>query len=255
MAAVSGRPAGEFLAHRDRERTDGKPPGAAPGQRDELDMSRADAIDRRSLSASAAVKTSKWPRTQRRRARVAVVLSRRQPDLTVVLENVHDPHNVSAILRSCDAVGVLRAHAIYTIEDPPDGAFQRTTSASAAKWVEVTRHESVAACYRELRDEGFTILATALDVTSRPLYGWDLTMPVAFVLGNEMRGVSDEARHLADGTIEIPMVGMVQSLNVSVASAVCLYEAFRQRQAGGAYERPKLSADALRELEMDWLRR
>ena len=129
------------------------------------------------------------------------------------------------------------------------------TSASAAKWVEVERHESVAACFRAVRDEGFTILATALDSASRPLYDWDLTTPVAFVLGNEMRGVSAEARHLADGTVEIPMVGMVQSLNVSVASAVCLYEAFRQRSATGAYHAPKLSADALRVLEQDWLRR
>jgi tRNA (guanosine-2'-O-)-methyltransferase len=183
------------------------------------------------------------------------VLARRQPDLTVVLENVHDPHNVSAILRSCDGVGVLRAHAVYTIEEPPAGAFARQTSASAAKWVEVERHDSLAACYARLRAEGFSILVTSIGPDSRPLYDWDLRQPVALVLGNEMRGVSAEARDMADGAILIPMTGMVQSLNVSVACAVCLYEAFRQRAAAGDYECPKLDPYRLQALEEDWLRR
>ena len=96
----------------------------------------------------AASQTQRWPRTERRQARIRSVLARRQPDLTVVLENVHDPHNVSAILRSCDGVGVLRAHAVYSIEEPPPGAFARQTSASAAKWVEVEQHTSLADCLR-----------------------------------------------------------------------------------------------------------
>jgi tRNA (guanosine-2'-O-)-methyltransferase len=182
-------------------------------------------------------------------------LARRQPDLTVVLENIHDPHNVSAILRTCDAVGVLRAHAVYTIEEPPSGAFARTTSASAAKWVEVQRHDSLIACFANLRAEGFTILTTAIGAEARSLYAWDLTRPIALLLGNEMRGASAEALSLADGTIEIPMVGMVQSLNVSVACAVCLYEAFRQRLHAGAYDAAKLVEGELRALEEDWLGR
>lgn len=183
------------------------------------------------------------------------MLSRRQPDLTVVLENIHDPHNVSAILRSCDAVGVLRAHAVYSLEAPPPGAFARQTSASAAKWVEVERHDSVASCFAELRGEGFRMLVTSLGSGSRSLYAWDLTGPTALVLGNEMRGVSDEASELADGAIAIPMLGMVQSLNVSVAGAVCLYEALRQRLAAGTYETARISDNRLRALEEDWLRR
>ena len=87
------------------------------------------------------------------------------------------------------------------------------------------------------------------------LYDWDLRVPVALVLGNEMRGVSTEARDMADGAIQIPMAGMVESLNVSVACAVCLYEAYRQRTAAGDYECPKLDLDRLRALEEDWLRR
>ena len=218
-------------------------------------MSETGAADRRLLSQTQPVKPQRWPRTQRRQARIRAALSRRQPDLTVVLENVHDPHNVSAILRSCDGVGVLRAHAVYTIEEPPAGAFARQTSASAAKWVEVERHDSIAACFNRLHADGFMILVTSIGPESRTLFAWDLLGPVALVFGNEMRGVSEEARALADGAIEIPMAGMVQSLNVSVACAVCLYEAFRQRMAAGDYETPKLMASELRLLEEDWLRR
>jgi len=213
------------------------------------------AIDRRTLTTEGSEKTSKWPRTSRRQERVRSVLERRQPDLTLILENVHDPHNVSAILRSCDAVGVLQVHAVYSVESPPPGMFARQTSASAAKWVDVVRHDSMNACVTELRGAGFQVLATALGQESRPLHDWDLTRSVALVIGNEMRGVSDEALALADGLVEIPMVGMVQSLNVSVASAVCLYEAFRQRLDAGAYDVPRLPVEELTAMEQDWLKR
>jgi tRNA (guanosine-2'-O-)-methyltransferase len=213
------------------------------------------AIDRRTLTTVGGEKTSKWPRTTRRQERVRSVLERRQPDLTLILENVHDPHNVSAILRSCDAVGVLQVHAVYSIESPPPGMFARQTSASAAKWVDVVRHDSMSTCVAQLRESGFQVLATALGQDSRPLHDWDLTRSVALIVGNEMRGASEEALALADGLVEIPMVGMVQSLNVSVASAVCLYEAFRQRLAAGAYEAPRLDAEELMSMEQDWLKR
>jgi tRNA (guanosine-2'-O-)-methyltransferase len=213
------------------------------------------AVDRRTLAETQSVKPSRWPRTERRQARIAAVLARRQPDLTVVLENIHDPHNVSAILRSCDAVGVLRVHAVYTVETPPPGAFARQTSASAAKWIDVERHESVEGCFARLHHDGFTILGAALGEAARSLFAWDFRPPIAIVLGNEMRGLSAEAQAGCDGLIEIPMAGMVQSLNVSVAAAVCLYEAFRQREAAGAYRAPKLGAGDLRRLEADWLRR
>jgi tRNA (guanosine-2'-O-)-methyltransferase len=213
------------------------------------------AIDRRTLAKQAAPKEQRWPRTQRRQERVRTVLSRRQPDLTVVLENVHDPHNVSAVLRTCDAVGILEVHAVYTIEAPPDMLFARQTSASAVKWVAVRQHRSIEDCYRTLRLAGMSILATALAPEATDLYEIDLASPVALVFGNEMRGVSEQALQLADGALSIPMVGMVQSLNISVACAVCLYEAFRQRQARGAYDQSKLPEDALKRLENDWLKR
>ncbi len=218
-------------------------------------MNAPKATNRQALSRTQPPKPRRWPRTERRQTRIRSVLARRQPDLTVVMENVHDPHNVSAILRSCDGVGVLRAHAVYSIEEPPPGAFARQTSASAAKWVEVQRHPTLSDCYERLRAEGFTILATSIGSDARPLYDCNLSVPVAIVLGNEMRGVSAEARERADGAIQIPMAGMVESLNVSVACAVCLYEAFRQRAAAGDFDVPKLDPDRLRALEDEWLLR
>src|SRR5262245_27482288 len=130
--------------------------------------------DRRELAASQPPKHKKWPRTARRQGRIEEALDRRQPDLTVVLENVHDPHNASAVLRSCDAVGVLRVALGYTIEAPPT-VLARTTSASAAKWIEVEHFESVPECYADLRSKGQTIFATSLNEESRDLFSVDLT--------------------------------------------------------------------------------
>jgi tRNA (guanosine-2'-O-)-methyltransferase len=211
--------------------------------------------DRRELARHQPEKSTRWPRTERRQQRITRVLSRRQPDLTVVLENVHDPHNVSAVLRSCDAVGVLEIHLVYTTEAVPIGPFARRTSASAAKWIDTSRHSSVEACYGLLRAGGFAILATAMDETSRSIHAVDFCRPTAIVFGNEMRGVSSEAGEMADGRILIPMMGMVQSLNISVACAVTLYEALRQRTQAGHYDRPKLDESTLAAIREDWLRR
>ncbi|MCX2727147.1 RNA methyltransferase [Thermomicrobium sp. 4228-Ro] len=195
------------------------------------------------------------PITERRLQRMREVLARRQPDLTVVLENVHDPHNVSAVLRSCDAVGLLAVHLVYTVEAFPE--LSENVSGSALKWLDLVFHPTIAACCETLRSQGFTIYATYLgDLEhSFDLYELDLTRPVALVFGNEQRGVSDEAVRLADGNFVIPMMGMVRSLNISVACAVSLYEALRQRRLAGQYDRPKLSeAERLGRLRR-WLER
>jgi tRNA (guanosine-2'-O-)-methyltransferase len=192
-------------------------------------------------------------RSPHRLEKIRSVLSRRQPGLTVVMENIHDPHNVSAVFRTCDAVGVLRVELLYTIEPFP--VIGKTSSSSADKWLERRKHRSVAGCYRTLHDEGFRIYATRLSERARLLYDLDLTGKVAIVLGNEHRGVSDEAAELADENFQIPMTGMIESLNVSVAAAVCLYEALRQRLRAGQYDRPALSEDELRQLSDDWVKR
>lgn len=193
------------------------------------------------------------PITDRRLERMNTVLARRQPDLTIVLENVHDPHNISAVLRSCDATGVLAVHLVYTVEEWPE--LSRISSASALKWLQIERHESVDDCYAALRRQGISIFATHLDSASHDLYELDLTQPVALVFGNEHRGVSDEALNQADASVVIPMMGMVQSLNISVACAVTLYEALRQRRVAGHYDAPRLPSEE-RSARLDrWLRR
>jgi len=191
--------------------------------------------------------------SQRRGEKIAKVLSLRQPDLTVVLENIHDPHNVSAVLRSCDAVGVLRVELLYTVEKFP--RLGKKSSSSANKWIEVRKHRSVDGCFAELRGEGFLICATHLGGSSVSLYELDLAKKVALVFGNEHRGVSDEAAAKADRNFQIPMMGMIQSLNVSVACAVSLYEALRQRLARGDLNRSKLAESDLHDLYEDWITR
>lgn len=214
------------------------------------------AIDRRlRAGVKLPLKTNRWPRTSRRQERIEATLRRRQPDLSLVLEDVHDAHNVSAVLRTCDAVGVLRVQVVYVEETPPARAFARTTSGSASKWIEIVRHTSIEECYERLRSDGQKIFATALDPGSVDLYDMDLTEPVALVFGNEMRGVSPAAITGADGLLSLPMMGMIQSLNISVACAVTLYEALRQRRDAGMYDRPSIGDDARAGLLADWLRR
>jgi tRNA (guanosine-2'-O-)-methyltransferase len=193
------------------------------------------------------------PPGERRAEKFRRVLSMRQSDLTVVLENIHDPHNVSAILRSCDAVGVLQVELLYTVEKFP--RIGKKSSSSASKWLDRRKHTAVAECYAALRDEGFRIYATRLGASSSSLYDLDLSRPSALVFGNEHRGVSEEAARLADGNFHIPMVGMIQSLNVSVAAAVSLYEAHRQRLNAGNPAKRTLGADDLDRLFDDWSRR
>jgi tRNA (guanosine-2'-O-)-methyltransferase len=190
--------------------------------------------------------------TRERQHKISTVLKRRQPTLTVVFENVHDPHNISAVIRSCDAVGVLKAHGIYTgLEKFPDlGA---KSSASAKKWVEVMLHNSVEECYDYLRKEGMQIYTTHMAESAVSLYSLDLSQPTALVFGNEHSGVSELAVELADGNFVIPQVGMVQSLNISVACAVTLYEAFRQRNAKGMYDQMQLNDEQFLDKESEWL--
>ncbi len=189
-------------------------------------------------------------RTERRMSRLEQVLRRRQPDLTVVVENVHDPHNVSAVLRSCDAAGVVEVQLIYAGTEFPD--IGKKSSASAKKWIELRRFTSIEKCYDTLHQEGFQILATRLQNNALSLYEVDLTQKVAIVVGNEHEGVSPEATLRADGILLIPMYGMIESLNVSVATAVILFEAVRQRIAANSYEKSKLPDSEIARLLKIW---
>ncbi|WP_018461095.1 tRNA (guanosine(18)-2'-O)-methyltransferase TrmH [Thermus oshimai] len=190
--------------------------------------------------------------TEARRRRIEEVLRRRQPDLTVLLENVHKPHNLSAILRTCDAVGVLEAHAVNPTGGVPT---YNETSGGSHKWVYLRVHPDTPSAFAHLRAQGFRVYATALREGALDYREVDYTRPVAVVLGAEKWGVSEEALALADGHIHIPMLGMVQSLNVSVAAAVILFEAQRQRLKAGLYEKPRLDSELYRKVLEDWLRK
>jgi len=173
---------------------------------------------------------SAMPLLPRRFERLKAVLDRRMADLTVLLEHVDKPHNLSAILRSCDAVGVLEAHVVSL------KGRQRTfnnTAKGSEKWVPLHAHASSAEAISQLKAQGFRLYGTHLSATAVDYRSCDFTGPTAFVLGAEKWGLSQEATALVDQAIVIPMQGMVQSLNVSVASATLLFEALRQRQAAG----------------------
>lgn len=169
------------------------------------------------------------------------------------MENIHDPHNVSAILRTCDAVGIAKISLVYNVEKFPK--LNRTSSASAIKWVERDKYRDIKECYEGLRNEGFKIFASSLTENSISLYDIDFTKKVAIVLGNEHRGISEEAAELADGVFQIPMHGMVQSLNVSVANAVILYEAQRQRLMNGMYDKSELNEEEIDKFIDEWCKK
>jgi tRNA (guanosine-2'-O-)-methyltransferase len=192
-------------------------------------------------------------KTEKRTNKITSVASTRQFSLRVVLENIHDPHNVSAIFRTCDAVGIPKVSLVYTEESFPK--IGKKSSASAFKWVDKEKFKSIDECYSKLREQGFVIYASALMDNSKNLYDLDLTKKCAIVLGNEHRGVSTEAAKKADEVFLIPMFGMVQSLNVSVAGAVTLYEALRQRQRKMMYELNEMNEPDINELLEKWIKK
>ncbi len=172
--------------------------------------------------------------TKARLARIESVLQQRQPSLTLVLANIHDPHNVSAIYRSCDAFGVAEVHLYYTNTAFP--VLGRKTSASARKWVDTIRHNNKEELFSTLKANKMQVLATSCTANAKTLREWDLTKPTAIIMGNEHSGVAKELVQGIDGEIYIPMHGMIQSFNVSVAAAVLLAEASRQREIAGMYD-------------------
>ncbi len=189
-------------------------------------------------------------RTEKRIEKIKWVVSKRQPSLHVLIENIHDPHNVSAIFRTCDAAGIPKVSLIYNVEKFPK--IGKKSSASAYKWIEREKYKSVEECYSQLKKEKFVIYASSLNSNSKILYELDFTKKAAIVLGNEHRGLSKEAEELADERFFIPMYGMVQSLNVSVSAAITIYEALRQRTLKGLYDKSEMSAKELKAMIEEW---
>lgn len=188
--------------------------------------------------------------TPKRAEKIESVLKMRQSGLTIVMENVHDPHNIYAAMRTCDAVGIQDIYVLNT-ELPRSGYFGIKSSSSANKWLTIHQYDKVTLCFEALRKEYDCIYTTYLGETSASLYEIDFTKKVALVFGNEHNGVSEEARNLADGNFVIPQVGMIPSLNISVACAVSIYEAYRQRKQAGFYNVEATShpnAESIRQL-------
>jgi len=189
--------------------------------------------------------------TPEREERLKHVLDKRQNDLTVVLENVFDPHNISAVMRTCDAVGVKEIFVLNTKIGTHKKWGERSSS-SAAKWLTIHQFTDAGSCFSLIRKKYPLILTTHLSQAAVSLYDIDFTKSIALVFGNEHNGVSEEIQKLADGNFIIPQVGMIRSLNISVACAVSLYEAFRQKKNANHYDRVKLSKEEYESLKNQW---
>lgn len=189
--------------------------------------------------------------TPERTDRLTSVLNKRQPGLTIVLENVFDPHNISAVMRTADAVGVQDIFILNT-KIPAHKKWGAKSSSSAAKWLTIHQFTDADACFAELRKRYEKIYTTHLSSDAVGLHDLDLTRSVALVFGNEHSGVSDEIIGMADGNFIIPQVGIIRSLNISVACAVTLYEAYRQKSIAGHYDQPQLQGERLAALRTEW---
>lgn len=189
--------------------------------------------------------------TPERSAKLLKVLSKRQANLTVVLENVQDPHNISAVMRTCDAVGIQDIYVITT-KIPRHKKWGSKSSSSALKWLTIHSFDSLEECVKELRKKYTTILTTHLSSDAMSLHEINFTESIALVFGNEHSGVSQECRDLADGNFIIPQMGIIQSLNISVACAVSIYEAMRQKMIAGHYDKISLSQFQMNALLKQW---
>ncbi len=189
--------------------------------------------------------------TPERHKRLTTVLSHRQPDLTVVLENVFDPHNISAVMRTCDGVGIQDVY-ILNNRIPPHKKWGYRSSSTAAEWLTIHQFTDPGKCFEEVRKRYSKIYATRLSENAVDLYNLDLSQSVALVFGNETFGVSDEIMSFCDGNFIIPQVGIIKSLNISVACAVSLYEAFRQKRMKGHYKEQRMAGEELSKLNKAW---
>jgi tRNA (guanosine-2'-O-)-methyltransferase len=189
-----------------------------------------------------------------RKEKVVNVLNRRQPDIAVVLENVNDPHNIFAVMRTCDAAGIQNLYILNNIIGKHRNLDRlgKRSSSGAKHWLTIHEYEDTAACMQEVKDKYQNVYATHLSEEATSLYSLDLAGPVALVFGSEAKGIT-ECLSYCTGNFVIPQVGMVQSLNISVACAVSVYEAYRQRELKGYYNgEARISSEERAELSKKW---
>lgn len=189
--------------------------------------------------------------TEERQEKFEKVVRQRQTNMTVILENVHDPHNIGAVIRSCDAVGIKELYLLHSVPDLVRDrvVVNKQTSTGARKWVDTFLFKDTEACFAHIRSKYDKVYGTHMSAEAVGMHDLDMTESIAFLFGNEKEGLTEEALSHCDGNFLIPMKGMVQSLNISVACAVTLFEALRQREINGNYsDKPVISETQQSEL-------
>lgn len=193
--------------------------------------------------------------TPQRLDRITEVLNHRQAGLSVVLENIFDPRNIAAVMRSCDAVGIQDIYLLNTHPDMRKAGhnYNYRSSRSANKWLTVHPYDNLEKCITDLRRHFDKIFATHLSTDATNLYEIDFTQDrTVLAFGNEQYGLTEEFLKHADGNIVIPQIGMIKSLNISVACAISIYEAYRQKNAAGHYQQPTLPTEQMEVLKKEW---
>ena len=188
--------------------------------------------------------------TLARCSKIIDVLRQRQPDLAVVTDSVLKGRNLSAIIRTCDAVGVMD---LYSVSDNAFFGAHTGTSVGADKWVKTSLRKTISEPLGDFKQAGYQIVAADVSDSSKDYRKVDFTKPTVLVLGAELHGISEEARPFIDHSITIPMMGMVESFNVSVAGAIILSEARRQREDAGFYNRCRLDQKIFDKLLFEWM--
>ena len=191
--------------------------------------------------------------TSERLCKMERILAKRQDSLRVVVEEVKIVRNLSAILRTCDSVGVQFVHVVHSGTTPL--ILDKHTSAGAHKWISIRQHATIEECIQELKQDGFLLYATHLGKGAKSFHELDYTGRVAIIFGNEHHGVSKKALELSDNRLLVPQVGFSNSLNVGVAAAAVLYEAFKQRTMAGLYEGPQLTDEQAETVLTEWQER
>jgi len=186
--------------------------------------------------------------TKERLEKMKKILYTRQWSLRVFMDYVYSPHNLSAIVRTCDAVNIGKLYYRHQKKVK----LNNDITMGAHNWIFHEYIEDIEEFYKNIKKEGYQVVVTMLDNTSIDFREIDYTKPTLIVLGNEVDGVSKVSIKYADKKVLIPMYGMSQSLNVSVANAVMLYEAQRQRSMKGMYDKPSLPPELIEKTLQKW---
>jgi tRNA (guanosine-2'-O-)-methyltransferase len=167
---------------------------------------------------------------ERRKKMIDAYNSNKIPDFELLLDNVCDSHNVAAVSRTADGFGVSKIHLYYTYNEFPEFDYNgHKSSASATRWMDFSTVEDPVEFAKRKKSEGYTLVGTYMDSTAGTVMDYDFSKKTIVMMGSEKFGLSPELQELCDELMYIPMVGMVQSYNISVSASLIMYELFRQR--------------------------